>query len=134
MRAKGLELGLASPINTIFSIATDLSYTNVSVDNGPSELRRRPKWLGSISLEADFEDVSFILFTDFRDAYLDSSIATGLVELGGYATYGLSANWAIRETTTLTFNAQNIFARETEESVGFINNAINVRMGFRYIF
>lgn len=134
VEASGIELSVVSTINNTYSVSSDVSYTDVSVDNGPSQLRRRPKWLGNVSLEAAFDNINVSIFTDITSDYLDSSIPTGLIKLGGYSTYGVAVNWQLNNKHQLTLNAQNVFAREIQESVGFISNNVNLRMGFTYTF
>ncbi|WJG09186.1 TonB-dependent receptor [Aliiglaciecola sp. LCG003] len=132
--ATGIELSAFGKINQWLSLSADVTYTELEVDDGPSQLRRRPKWFGGVALDGSWDTVTLSLFADFRDKYLDSSIATGLVELGGYAKYGLSGQWQVTEQLTTSFNIENLLAKEYQESVGFVNDEANMRIGMQYTF
>lgn len=132
--ASGIELSMTSPILDWLSFSADLSYVDVSVDNGPSELRRRPNWFGSASLNAAWDTVNVRVFVDARDRYLDSSIATGLVDLAGYAKFGISTTWQATSDLAATLNIDNALAKEYQESVGFVQDDANLRVGLRYQF
>lgn len=132
--ASGIELSLVTPLSDWLNFSADVSYVDVSVDNGPSELRRRPNWFGSASLDAVWNTLSLSIFVDARDSYLDSSIATGLVDLAGYAKYGVSVAWQATSDLTATMNVDNALAKEYQESVGFVQDDANVRIGLRYQF
>ncbi|GAA0854626.1 TonB-dependent receptor plug domain-containing protein [Aliiglaciecola litoralis] len=130
----GLELSFVSELQSWLNLSADISYVEVNLNDGVSQLRRRPQWFGSASLDAHWQRLSVTLFMDFRDRYLDSSIPTGLIELGGYAKYGLAASWQVSQAMIATFNIDNFLAREYQESVGFVNDEANLRVGLQYQF
>ncbi len=132
--ATGVELSVVSPILDWLQFSADVSYVDVSVDNGPSQLRRRPNWFGSASLDAVWDTLSVSLFVDARDSYLDSSIATGLVDLAGYAKFGVAAAWQATQSTRATLNVDNALGKEYQESVGFVQDDANIRIGLQYQF
>ncbi|MFA3791179.1 TonB-dependent receptor plug domain-containing protein [Aliiglaciecola sp. SL4] len=134
VEASGIELSTNFELTSWLQLSVDVSYVDISVDGQKSELRRRPKWFGGASLDAQWENVTISIFTDVRDEYLDSSIPTGLVELGGYAKYGVAANWQLSENLQTNLNIDNALAHNIQDSVGFENNDTNFRVGMTYQF
>ncbi|WP_040523663.1 TonB-dependent receptor plug domain-containing protein [Aliiglaciecola lipolytica] len=130
----GVEFNSNLDVTTWLQFSFDISYVDVTVDGQSSQLRRRPKWFGGASLDAQWQNVSVSVFADFRDEYLDSSIATGLIILGGYAKYGISANWQISDNFKTNLNIENALAHDIQDSVGFENNDANIRVGMTYQF
>ncbi|MDO6712918.1 TonB-dependent receptor [Aliiglaciecola sp. 2_MG-2023] len=134
VETSGVELNSNIELTKWLQLSIDVSYVDITVDGQQSQLRRRPEWSGGASLDAQWHDVTISIFADVRDAYLDSSIPTGLVELGGYAKYGVSANWQLSDNLQTHLNIDNALAHDIQDSVGFENNDANFRVGMTYQF
>jgi outer membrane receptor for ferric coprogen and ferric-rhodotorulic acid len=87
---------------------------------------------GNASLDYTFDKMSMSVFVNARDEYLDSSIATGLVELGAYAVYGFSMNYRLNKKATIGVNLDNMLGKRFEDSVGFLNEEVRLRFNLDY--
>ncbi|MDO6694567.1 TonB-dependent receptor [Aliiglaciecola sp. 3_MG-2023] len=134
VETSGVELSTSLELTTWLQFSVDVSYLDITVNGEQSQLRRRPQWFGGASLDARWENLTITIFADVRDEYLDSSIPTGLVELGGYAKYGVAANWQLSENLQTNLNIDNALAHNIQDSVGFENNDTNFRVGMTYQF
>ncbi|GAB2697676.1 TonB-dependent receptor plug domain-containing protein [Aliiglaciecola aliphaticivorans] len=134
VETSGVELSTSLELTTWLQLSVDVSYLDITVNGEQSQLRRRPQWFGGASLDARWKNLTITIFADVRDEYLDSSIPTGLVELGGYAKYGVAANWQLSENLQTNLNIDNALAHNIQDSVGFENNDTNFRVGMTYQF
>lgn len=127
----GLELGVNTPIATWLNAGFNVSYTDTEAD---VSLRRRPNWFGSVNLQASWNAFDILLTIDSRSNYTDSSVATGQVNLGGYAKAGLAVNWQYSNNIQYHLKLDNMLARTYQDSVGFEFNERIIRAGVRYQF
>ena len=126
--SEGVELNGSAVLTDWLNLSISTTYSDTdNADN--TTLRRRPKWFGSAELQANWDDFSVNLSAHARDAFYDSSIPTGLVQMGGYSVSNLSAKWQVTENLALKANVENIFDKSYEESVGFLIDESQARIG-----
>jgi outer membrane cobalamin receptor len=89
---------------------------------------------GNLRVDVAYKISRTSIFIDFRDNYLDSSIATGYVRLPGYASVGVSSVISLNEQLDINLNIQNALGKTLEDSVGFIEDDVEARVGVTYRF
>lgn len=129
----GVELDVTTKINDLISLDANIRYLEIQADAGVS-LRKRPNISGNLRLNMALKQSVTALFVDFRDDYLDSSIATGYVRLPGYAVLGVSSTIELSRKIQLIFNLENVMRKRIENSVGFIQDEREARVGLIYSF
>ena len=129
----GLEFDVQTTLNRFLRLSANLRYLDIDAEEGVT-LRKRPNVSGNLQLDIDYKALTTTIFVDFRDDFLDSSIATGYVDLGGYTTIGVSANYAFNQDIRLTLNVENALAKEYQDAVGFVQDDVEARIGFIYQF
>jgi len=108
------------------------SYTDSEVVGESVELRRRPEWQGGGTLFWQFGDSYKLSMTyESRSKFVDSSIPTGVVSLGGYNQFNLFAEWQVSKASAIGLAVNNIFDDEFEEAVGFSNPGREIRVSFK---
>lgn len=131
---QGIEVDASFLLRPWLNIAFDLTYTDVNVVGEDVKLRRRPKWSGAIEANANFADFNVLSYLSFNDDFYDSSIATGLVQLGGSGVLGLSGVWNVSDAFDVNVSIENALAKEYQQSVGFIVDDQTFRAGFSFTF
>lgn len=131
---QGVEFDLRMPITSWFDMSVDVTYTDVDANEEGVTLRRRPNWSGSIAADFSWQDYELNSYLTFNDAFYDSSIATGLVKLGGSGILGFSANWFYSDALRLHLTVDNALGKTYQESVGFVIDDSSVRAGLQYNF
>jgi iron complex outermembrane receptor protein/vitamin B12 transporter len=128
VNTSGLEFDLQTSINRFMRLSANIRYLDIDADEDVT-LRKRPNVSGNVQLDIDYKALSTTVFVDFRDDYLDSAIPTGYVDLGGYATVGVSANYALSKQIRMTFNLENALSKEYQDAVGFVQDDAEARVG-----
>jgi vitamin B12 transporter len=105
--AQGVELA-ASGRTGAFRLIASLTYLDAkSADGAP--LRFRPEWKGAAALEWQANDaLSLRLDGRFSGRFTDSSVPTGFVRLGGYATLDAQASYRLSPALTLSASLRNL--------------------------
>lgn len=128
----GVEFNYSTTLTSWLSLDADVSYIKTDIKNSDAQLRRRPRWVGGISANATWRDLSVSLNIDSRSEFTDSSIATGTTTLGGFTVASLAGNWQLQEQLKLTFNIDNVLNKSYQESVGFVADDVAWRLGMVY--
>ncbi len=129
----GLEVELSAKLNAYMQLNTNMRYLDIDAEQGVS-LRKRANVSGNIRVDTRYKSSLTSVFVDFRDDYLDASIATGNVRLPGYASIGISSTIQIQAQLDLTLNIENALGKRLEDSVGFIQDQAEGRIGLVYSF
>jgi len=100
-------------------------YVNLAKNNirGTNErLKNRPEWKAGLRMSWKAGN-NLYLNGSFRHVgkVLGSSIPTGDRILKAYQVADISGNWSLRSGWKLSLSVDNIFNREYEEAVGFLN-------------
>lgn len=129
----GLEFDVSAALSNSIDLIANLRYLDIDAEQGVT-LRKRPNVSGNLRLDIAYKVSRTSIFIDFRDNYLDSSIATGYVRLPGYASVGVSSVISLNEQLDLNLNVENALGKTLEDSVGFIEDDIEARVGVTYRF
>ncbi|WP_395338864.1 TonB-dependent receptor plug domain-containing protein [Ningiella sp. W23] len=129
----GLEFDLSAQLSRDLSFIINARYLDIDADEGVT-LRKRPNISGNVRLDWRYNDFNSSVFVDFRDDFLDSSIATGFVRLGGHAVVGASSTYRYNEQMQFTLNIENVFGKAVEDAVGFVQDDVEARVGIVYQF
>jgi len=122
IRVKGFEAQLKLPISDEVNFDTQITHTKINTFDPKVTLRRRPEWKGSMTLSyRPTEQVNLTNRLVVNNGYADSSIPTGLVDLGSFTQWDISAHWKINTKTSVRLNIQNVLDSDHEEGVGFNN-------------
>ncbi|MDT0593719.1 TonB-dependent receptor plug domain-containing protein [Glaciecola petra] len=129
----GVELDINAKLSNAISISADMRYLEIEAEQD-IVLRKRPKISGNLRLDATYKNVLTTLFVDFRDDFIDSSIATGFVRLPGYASLGASVKLNLQKQLQISFNVENALGKKIEDAVGFVEDNVEARIGLIYQF
>ena len=118
--AKGAELEIDWRIRDDWQLKLNSIYTDTDVRSEDVELRRRPDWQHTANLFYQATDTTSLFFgLRYIGDYFDSSIPTGLVEIGDYTIASLNARHELAKNAHLHLQVDNLFNKRYQESVGF---------------
>jgi iron complex outermembrane receptor protein/vitamin B12 transporter len=129
----GVEFDFQTTLSDNMRFSANVRYLDVDAEQGVT-LRKRPNISGGMQLDVDYNALTTSLFIDFRDDFLDSSIATGYVNSGGHGVVGISTSYALNEHVLLTLNIDNALSKTYEDAVGFVQDDTEGRVGIVYQF
>jgi iron complex outermembrane receptor protein/vitamin B12 transporter len=129
----GLEFDVSAALSNNIDLIANVRYLDIDAQEGVT-LRKRPNVSGNLRVDVAYKISRTSIFIDFRDNYLDSSIATGYVRLPGYASVGVSSVISLNEQLDINLNIQNALGKTLEDSVGFIEDDVEARVGVTYRF
>lgn len=132
VNASGLEFDINASLGRDLNFTFNARYLDIDADLGVT-LRKRPNLSGNIRLDWRNHLMHSSVFVDFRDNFLDSSIATGFVRLGGHAILGVSNTYSYSKQLQFTLNIENALGKSIEDAVGFVQNDIEARVGLSYV-
>ena len=116
-------------------LRAQLSYLRADIRGSDARLRNRPRWRGGITVEwSPFVDWQVLASALYVDAFYDSSIATGMLQLDAYERIDVTASWQATDRMTWRFSVDNLLDARYEEAVGFPAAGTRARMGIRYEF
>ena len=133
--AKGAELEFDWAIGRNWRLGLNTFYTDTDVRNEDVELRRRPEWQYAAKLNYLPSETTSILFgLRYVGDYFDSSIPTGVVEIGDYTIASVNLRRKLAKNTHLSIQVENLFNKSYQESVGFDNpgTLINFNLSYRH--
>jgi len=129
---RGVEFVTQGQFNEWFDFQFDVAYNDTQLNQGHAHLRRRPQWFAGAVINASWQQFSANLTSDYRDHFYDSSIATGERTLSGYTVWHLSGQWQVNQALRLRLNIDNIFDKQFQQSVGFVDKGRKFRVGVSY--
>lgn len=132
---KGLEASLAwRPANEV-QLHMHVSYLRADVRDSDVRLRHRPRWRGGATIEwSPTDDWKFLTSALYVDAFYDSSIVTGMLQLDAYTRVDVAASWQMADRWALRFAVDNLLDSSYEEAVGFSAMGVRARMAIRFEF
>ena len=122
VRVRGAELSSSYDFNHNLSLMAQISYTNINTYDPNINLRRRPKYKGSI--KASYYVMPSLNFTvrfTKNASYFDSSVPTGAIELDGFNQFDVSALWRTKGQFDWRLQLNNVLDSKHEEALGFSN-------------
>ncbi len=134
VNGEGGELELSVQANKTLWINGHISYTETDIQGTTEGLRNRPKWRGGINTRWQVkENVLSNLNVLYVGESLDSSIATGDLDLNAYIRVDVATIWKILENWELSIAVDNLFDADYEEAIGFQAPGIRGRLGLRWV-
>jgi len=117
---RGVEASARAGLNERLFIAANVLHASNDVAGSDSELRNRPEWRGSLSVEwLPAQDWTLAAALVSSGSFADSSIPTGEVRLGSYSRLDLSASKQLGAHARLLFRIANVTDENYQEYVGF---------------
>ncbi len=132
--AKGAELEFDWSINSNWQFQFNSIYTDTDVRSDDVELRRRPDWQHTANLSYRPMDTTTLFFgIRYIGDYFDSSIPTGLIEIGDYTTASVNVRHKLAKNTHLNVQVENLFNKRIQESIGFNSpgTLLNISISYR---
>ena len=131
--AKGAELEFDWNIGNNWQLQFNSIYTDTDVRSEDVELRRRPDWQHTANLSYQPTDTTSLFFgMRYIGDYFDSSIPTGLIEIGDYTVASLNARHQLAKNAHLNIQVDNIFNKRIQESVGFNSPGTLINFSISY--
>jgi outer membrane cobalamin receptor len=127
VRVRGAEISSNYAANSDLNLMTQISYTNINTFEPDLNLRRRPKYKGSV--KASYQIIPALNLTaryTINDGYFDSSVPTGSIELDGFDQLDVSAYWQTKGKLAWRLHVSNVLDSEHEEAIGFSNTGPNI--------
>lgn len=132
---KGAEVFASFIPNDMFKLTGQISHTYITTYNENVNLRRRPKFKGSIKGSYQLtSQLEFDLRYVINSSYFDSSVPTGIITLDGINQIDASARWRSQYNIDWRLQINNLLDSKKEETIGFerlgLNIVLNVAMQF----
>ena len=129
--SRGVEAGLQVEPLSALVFKGHLSYADTDIRGSSDDLLKRPRWRGGFSLAWEpLEKVSFSIRGLFVGNVLDSSVATGKVNLRPYQRLDIALSWRVHQSVVLYLAVDNVINTKYEEAVGFPAVGVRPRIGF----
>jgi iron complex outermembrane receptor protein/vitamin B12 transporter len=126
---EGLQGHFVTRLDETLELRLNLGYQDPEVGEEGVKLRRRPDWQGGATMIwRPLKELTGRLSHQRQSAFFDSSIPTGMIELGGIERTDLSVEWQWTKSSTLGLAVDNVFDEGFEEAVGFTNPGRQVRL------
>jgi iron complex outermembrane receptor protein/vitamin B12 transporter len=117
---RGVEASARAGLNERLFIAANVLHTSNDVAGSDSQLRNRPEWRGSVSVEwLPVPEWTVAAALVSSGSFADSSIPTGEVRLGSYSRLDLNASRQLGAHARLLFRIANATDEDYQEYVGF---------------
>ncbi|MHB9879211.1 TonB-dependent receptor plug domain-containing protein [Pacificimonas sp. ICDLI1SI03] len=113
-----------------WSIRGTVSWLDVDVPPGTPSLRSRPEWQGSLYVSRAWQNgVNLALSLLGASDSVDSSIPTGVTELGGFVTVDAAAEVPVTDSLFVRAQLRNLFDETYQESAGVPALGITASIG-----
>lgn len=132
IETRGVEASARAGLNERLFIAANVLHTSNDVVGSDSELRNRPEWRGSMSVEwVPTPEWTLAAALVSSGSFADSSIPTGDVRLDSYSRLDLSASRQLSAHARLLVRIANLTDEEYQEYVGFPAAGTTASVGIR---
>jgi vitamin B12 transporter len=129
---RGVEASARAGLNERVFVAANVLHTSNDVAGSDQELRNRPEWRGSLSLEwIPAQEWTLAAALVSSGSFADSSIPTGEVRLGSYSRLDLSASRQLSAHARLLFRIANVTDENYQEYVGFPAAGATASLGLK---
>lgn len=129
---RGVEASARAALNEQLFIAGNVLHTSNDVADSESELRNRPEWRGSVSMEwIPVSEWTFAAALVSSGSFVDSSIPTGDVRLGSYSRLDLGASRQLGVHARVLFRIANVTDENYQEYVGFPSAGATASLGIK---
>ncbi len=127
---RGVEASLDMAAGSMFRLRPSLTYVDADIDNSIERLRNRPRWQGSVLLQAQLSDAHRVSLEALHvGARLDSSIPTGDRNLPSYTKVDLNWSWRVSHVVELEVSVRNVFDERYEDFIGFQGPGVSPFVG-----
>jgi vitamin B12 transporter len=117
---RGVEASARASVNEQLFVAANVLHTSNDVAGSDRELRNRPDWRGSLSVEwIPAQQWTLAAALVSSGSFADSSIPTGDVRLDSYSRLDVSASRQLGAHARLLFRIANVTDEDYQEYVGF---------------
>ena len=127
VRVRGAEISSSYDPSNDLNLMAQISYTNINTFEPDLNLRRRPKYKGS--MKASYQVIPALNLTaryTINDGYFDSSVPTGALELDGFNQLDVSAHWQTQGNIAWRLHINNLLDSDHEQAIGFSNTGPNI--------
>jgi outer membrane cobalamin receptor len=128
----GFELaGDLAPTDS-WQLTASVTHARSRIDSTGAELRNRPEWRGGLG--AHWNPIAALRLSataTYVGSSLDSSIATGDVQLDAYTLVDVSASWQVSPKFEAYLAVDNLTDEQYQQFVGFEARGVILRAGIR---
>lgn len=129
---RGAEASARASLDDHLFLAANVLHTSNDVAGSDQELRNRPEWRGSVSVEwLPAPEWSLAAALVSSGSFADSSVPTGEVRLGSYSRLDLSASRQVGAHARVLFRIANATDEDYQEYVGFPAAGATASVGVR---
>jgi len=129
---RGVSLSGDGKVGTAVEWNGSITWLDI---NSPVPLRSRPDWYGNAMLAwRPFAPLRIGATVRFNSEFAETSIPTGVIELGGHVTADLFAEWQASKDFILSLTLRNATGADYEDAVGFPapGRVLRFRAGFSF--
>lgn len=131
----GFELAGNLAVDPQWQLAASVTHARSRITDSGAELRNRPDWRGSVSAHwSPLGSLKLSAAATYVGTSLDSSIATGDVQLDAYTRIDASASWQASPRLEAYLTVENLTDRQYQQFVGFEARGILPRAGVHFSF
>lgn len=130
----GAELSLRHQLSSNLEIAGSATYVDTDV-TGAGRLLQRPDWNFSVSAFWQVAtDLSVAVDWVTAGRVADSSVPTGLMEIGGYSRMDMNVQWQATPATSFFVAIDNAADTAFQTAIGFPGMGLRGRFGVQHRF
>jgi len=130
----GAELSLRHQLSSNLEIAGSATYVDTDV-TGAGRLLQRPDWNFSVSAFWQVaQDLSVVVDWVTIGKVVDSSVPTGLMEIGGYSRMDMNVQWQASPATSFFVAVDNAADTSFQTAIGFPGMGLRGRFGVQHRF
>jgi vitamin B12 transporter len=144
-RARGLNLTGETRFTRWLNLTGNYTYDDSLVIKSPNafdppelpgnRLLRRPPNSGSLTLNAAFHRLNFTVGGYFSGLRTDSDfLGIGFTRNPGYARFDVAASYRLGHNVSFYARAENLFAKQYQDALGYPALGRDVRAGLKYTF
>jgi vitamin B12 transporter len=133
--SSGFELAGNLAIAAQWQLDASVTHARSRIAATDAQLRNRPDWRGGVAAHwLPLATLRFSAAVTYVGSSLDSSIATGDVQLDAYTRIDVSASWQASPRLEAYLAIDNLTDQQYQQFVGFESRGIMPRAGVRFDF
>jgi outer membrane receptor protein involved in Fe transport len=132
---EGFELAAAWQVQEAWQLDASVTQAKSEIAGTGTQLRNRPEWrAGAGAHWTPTTALKLSASATYVGSSLDSSIATGDVELPSFTLLDVAASWQVSEKLEAWLAVDNLTDEQYQQFVGFEARGILPRLGVKYTF
>lgn len=131
--SSGLELVAEYPLTDIVTVFGNYTYNETEIEGGDQRIRR-PRHFGNVGTRVTVDRWRFVANMRFANDSEDQVFGVGRVPLDDHQVVDATLGYTLTDNVELYARAQNIFANDYEEVLGYHVGGAAVYAGFRLTY